>query len=311
MNHKFAFVFPGQGSQSIGMLADLSNKFLCVKKTFNQASDVLGYDLWDIVQNGPKERLDETTITQPLMLAADISVYRAWCELTDAKPSVMAGHSLGEYAAMVVADAMAFNDAIALVAKRGEYMQAAVPAGVGSMAAILGLDEEQVREVCLLASESEVLAPANYNSIGQTVIAGHDLAVKRGIELAKVKGAKIAKLIPVSVPSHSPLMQPAAEQFLLALKAVTIKTPTIPILHNVDVMSHQAPEALCEVLVSQLVKPVRWVETIQKMHAEGIRNCVECGPGKVLMGLIKRIDRSMVVWPTEDPQKINAAVEHI
>jgi len=311
MSKKFAFVFPGQGSQSLGMLGALVAEFSCVQEVFNDASVVLGYDLWDVVQNGPKERLNSTEVTQPAMLVADIAVFRVWQTLTEAKPCVLAGHSLGEYSALVVADALDFKDAVGLVAKRGEYMQAAVPADVGAMAAIVGLSDEKLEAVCQKAASGEVVGPANYNSVGQTVIAGHKDAVLRAVDLAKEAGAKLARLIPVSVPSHSPLMQPAALKLVEALSSINIRAPRIPVIHNFDVASHTSPEDISAALVGQLTQPVRWVETIVAIKAKGIEVCVECGPGKVLSGLIKRIDRSLLALPVESVLQIKTAIETV
>jgi [acyl-carrier-protein] S-malonyltransferase len=292
MSHKIAFVFPGQGSQSVGMLKGLAEKYSCIRDTFNEASSVLDYDLWELVQNGPSAKLDQTEITQPAVLVADIAVYRTF---QSTQPEWLAGHSLGEYAALVVAESLDFKDAIQLVAYRGLCMQEAVPKGVGAMAAIIGLDDQTLEKICKEQARACVLAPANFNSIGQTVIAGNLEAVQRAIDCAKAAGAKIAKLIPVSVPSHCMLMMPAAERFANYLKAININSPKIPVLQNVDVESHNDPEKIRECLVQQLVSPVRWVETIKKMQAKGVEEIIECGPGKVLAGLIKRIDRGLTI----------------
>lgn len=308
---KFAFVFPGQGSQSVGMLQGLAKDFPVVAETFNQASVTLGYDLWELSQQGPAERLDSTEITQPAVLAADIAVYRVWQSLTQATPSVLAGHSLGEYAALVASESLDFNDAIALVAKRGEFMQKAVPAGVGAMAAIIGLADDKLEALCLDQANNEIVSPANFNSIGQTVIAGHKGAVERVVNNAKAAGAKLAKLIPVSVPSHSLLMESAATELTGVLAAVQVHAPKIPVIHNFDVASYSTPDDIRSVLIKQLTQPVRWVETITAMQAEGVEACVECGPGKVLTGLIKRIDRNLPTFSTESVEQINAAVSAV
>ncbi len=294
---KTAFIFPGQGSQSLGMLNDISLKHDQIKKTYAQASDALGYDLWTLVQEGPQERLDQTEFTQPALLAASVALWRLF------KPqhvAVMAGHSLGEYSALVCANSLDFSDAIKLVALRGRLMQKAVPAGEGAMAALVGLEDGIVRTVCDEASQGEVLVPANYNAIGQVVIAGTRSAVERGVTLAKEKGAKLAKILPVSVPSHSPLMHGAAEMLEEALEKIDIKPPQIPVIHNVDVATHTDPQAIRAALVSQLYAPVRWVETVQRMVAEGINPVIECGPGKVLAGLCKRIDKSLEIIDIKD-----------
>lgn len=308
MMQQIAFLFPGQGSQSLGMLAEMAQAFPIVSATFAQASAALGYDLWQVVQAGPETELNRTAVTQPALLAADIAVYRVFCQLTAARPTVMAGHSLGEYAALVAAGALHFEDAIQLVAKRGKYMQAAVPEGVGAMGAIVGLDDQRVAELCQQAAQGEVVAPANLNSIGQVVIAGHVAAVQRALEAAKPAGAKLAKMIPVSVPSHSPLMQPAAYDLAIDLQQVPLQTPSIPVLHNVSVSSYLDPQQIRRALVDQLVSPVRWVETIQAMHTQGVTQFIECGPGKVLSGLVKRIVDGAAIWTTETPAALNAAI---
>ena len=288
-----AFVFPGQGSQSVGMLGELAQTYTQVQQTFQQASDALGYDLWDIVQNGPDEKLNSTDITQPAMLSAGVSIWRIYSDLNGATPDVMAGHSLGEYTALVCAGAMAFEDAIKLVSARGQYMQQAVTKGSGAMAAILGLDDDAVREVCVAASEDDVVEAVNFNSPGQVVIAGNTVAVERATVLAKEKGAKRAVMLPVSVPSHCQLMQPAAEKLQQALKDINIQAPTISVINNVDVATPTDQNEIRDALVRQLYQPVRWVEVIQKMAQQGVQRIVECGPGKVLWGLDKRIDKSL------------------
>jgi [acyl-carrier-protein] S-malonyltransferase len=286
-----AFVFPGQGSQSVGMLNALAAEFPVVRETFSEASQALGYDLWDIAANGPEEKLNQTQITQPVMLSAGVAVWRAWQVKQGPMPVFMAGHSLGEYTALTCAGALAFSDAVRLVADRGRFMQEAVPAGQGGMAAILGLDDDAVRKVCADAAQGEVLAAVNFNSPGQVVIAGTAAAVARGVEAAKAAGAKRAVVLPVSVPSHCALMHPAAEKLAARLKGVLVGIPKIPVLHNVSVQSESDPARIREALVRQVETPVRWVETIQKMVADGVDRVVECGPGRVLTGLNKRIDR--------------------
>lgn len=285
-------VFPGQGSQSVGMLSDYTEDWPVVKQTFEQASNVLGYDLWDIVSNGPEEKLNQTEITQPAMLAADVAIMRVMSEQCMLKPFVLAGHSLGEYAALVAADAIEYTDAIALVAERGRLMQAAVPEGVGAMAAILGLSDDEIILTCkTIASKSgEVVEPVNFNSHGQIVIAGNKAAVEQAIESLKEAGAKRAMLLPVSVPSHSSLMKPAAEQLAEKLKQVKISTPAIQVIHNVDAKSHDEPDAIREALTKQLYNPVRWVQTMEIITEAADDAVVECGPGKVLAGLSKRIN---------------------
>jgi [acyl-carrier-protein] S-malonyltransferase len=303
-----AFVFPGQGSQSMGMLDALANEFTDVEKTFRAASEVLGYDLWDIVQNGPAEKLNSTDITQPAMLAAGVAVWRVWQAKGGTQPAVLAGHSLGEYSALVCGGSLAFEDAIKLVAERGRLMQQAVPAGTGAMAAVLGLDDDTVRAVCTEAMAGEVVEAVNFNSPGQVVVAGHKTAVERVVELAKAKGAKRALLLPVSVPSHCALMQPAAEKLATVLEGVAIQPPQIPVINNVDVAMPTDPVAIRSALVRQLHSPVRWVETIQKMAADGVDRLIECGPGKVLVGLNKRIERNMAAQAVFDADSLAAAL---
>lgn len=293
MAKQFAMVFPGQGSQSQGMLAELENNFPTIVDVFASASDVLGYDLWDLVQNNPEDKLNQTEYTQPALLAADIALWQCWQAKATVKPSIVAGHSLGEYAALVCSNVIAFDDAIQLVANRGRYMQEAVEEGEGAMAAIIGLDDEAVIAICDAASEEQIVSPANYNSIGQTVVAGHKTAVERVILLAKEKGAKLAKMIPVSVPSHCQLMQPAADRLAKDLSAISFSAPQIPVLHNIDVKAHDDIDEIKKALTAQLTLPVRWVETIQQMSNSGMHYFIECGPGKVLAGLNKRITRSI------------------
>lgn len=304
----FAFVFPGQGSQSIGMLAELAAAHPQVEATFRIAGEVLGFDLWDLVQHGPEEELNRTSNTQPAMLAAGVAVWRVWRANGGALPAVMAGHSLGEYTALVCAEALRFEDAVALVAERGRLMQEAVPEGVGAMAAILGLDDERVRAVCAAAAQGEVVAAVNFNSPGQVVVAGHATAVERAVELAKQEGAKRAVRLPVSVPSHCELMKPAAERLLERLRQIEFHKPLVPVLHNVDVAVHEDAEAIRTALASQLYSPVRWVETIQAMAARGVSGLVEGGPGKVLVGLNKRISKDMAALAIYDSGTLSEAL---
>ncbi|MCU0841685.1 MAG: ACP S-malonyltransferase [Thiobacillaceae bacterium] len=285
---KFAFVFPGQGSQSVGMLAGYGAAPV-VRDTYAEASEALGSDLWSLVSDGPAEALNQTVNTQPAMLAAGVAAYRLWREQGGQAPAVMAGHSLGEYTALACAEAIAFPDAVRLVRLRAEAMQSAVPEGVGAMAAVLGLDDDAVRGVCADAAQGEVLEAVNFNSPGQVVIAGHKAAVERGCALARERGAKRALPLPVSVPSHCALMRPAAEQLLAAMRALEIKAPAVPVIHNADVASHASPEAIRAALARQLHRPVRWVESMRAMRDQGVGLIVECGPGKVLAGLNKRI----------------------
>lgn len=304
---KLAFVFPGQGSQSVGMMQGWGERAE-VRTTFAEASDALGQDLWALVTDGPADLLNQTVNTQPAMLAADIAVWRVWHAAGGSTPAWLAGHSLGEYAALVAAGALGFADAIKLVRFRAEAMQAAVPEGFGAMAAILGLDDDAVRAVCADAATNEVVEAVNLNSPGQVVIAGNKSAVERAMVLAKERGAKRALPLPVSVPSHSSLMLPAAERLLSHLQTVTIKAPSIPVLHNSDVQSHAEPDAIRAALARQLHMPVRWVETVQALKAAGIERVIECGPGKVLAGLNKRIDDSLPALALVDEASLQAAL---
>jgi [acyl-carrier-protein] S-malonyltransferase len=304
---KLAFVFPGQGSQSVGMMQGWGERAE-VRTTFAEASDALGQDLWALVTDGPTDLLNQTVNTQPAMLAADIAVWRVWHAAGGSTPAWLAGHSLGEYAALVAAGALGFADAIKLVRFRAEAMQAAVPEGFGAMAAILGLDDDAVRAVCADAATNEVVEAVNLNSPGQVVIAGNKSAVERAMVLAKERGAKRALPLPVSVPSHSSLMLPAAERLLSHLQTVTIKAPSIPVLHNSDVQSHAEPDAIRAALARQLHMPVRWVETVQALKAAGIERVIECGPGKVLAGLNRRIDDSLPALALVDEASLQAAL---
>lgn len=288
-----AFVFPGQGSQSVGMLAEMAETYPLVQETFGSASEVLGFDLWNLVQEGPAEELNQTHITQPAMLSAGVAVWRIWQEKGGATPAVMAGHSLGEYSALVAAGAIQFEDAVAVVADRGRFMQEAVPAGEGAMAAILGLDDDKVVSICTNAAMDEVVSAVNFNSPGQVVVAGSSAAVDRAVSLAKEEGAKRALKLPVSVPSHCALMIPAAEKLATRLNDITISAPAIPVINNVDVVATDNRDDIRDALVRQLHNPVRWVETVLKMSGDGVDKLFECGPGKVLVGLNKRIDRNM------------------
>ncbi len=288
-------VFPGQGSQQVGMLVDLANEFKEIKQTFAEAHQVLGYDLWRLVAEGPENQLNATERTQPALLAAGVALWRVLNSRFKPQPQFLAGHSLGEYTALVCANALNFQDALALVAARGKFMQEAVPAGVGAMAAIIGLDNETITKICEQAAQGEVLSSANLNAISQTVIAGNANAVSRGLELAKEQGAKIAKLIPVSVPSHCALMAPAKLRLSELLARTPIKSPEIPVIHNVDLQCHSHPDDIRRALAEQLILPVRWVETIQFMVRQGVTEIWECGPGKVLAGLIKRIEKDVQV----------------
>lgn len=303
-----AFLFPGQGSQSVGMLAEIAQSNAVIQDTFTEASDALGFDLWSLIQQGPEETLNQTTNTQPAMLAASVAMWRSWQANGGQQPMVMAGHSLGEYSALVCAGALGFADGIRLVAQRGKLMQEATPAGVGAMAAILGLDDAKVIEVCQSAADGEIVSAVNFNSPGQVVIAGHRGAVERAAEQAKAAGAKRAVLLPVSVPSHCALMKPAAESLADVIANLSISEPEIPVINNVDVAVETSADAIRAALVRQLYSPVRWVETIQRIKAMDVATAIECGPGKVLAGLNKRIERDMNVIAIYDAETLSQAL---
>ena len=304
---QFAFVFPGQGSQSRGMMNGYAD-FPIVRNTFAEASDVLDQDLWQMVTEGSDAELNATVNTQPIMLAAGVAVYRAWQSQGGALPAMMAGHSLGEYSALVAAGALRFADALPLVRYRAQCMQQAVPEGVGGIAAILGLDDGAVREVCAEAAQAQVLEAVNYNSPGQVVIAGDRAAVERGMELAKAKGAKRAIMLPMSVPSHCSLLKGAAEQLRAYLIDVALQVPGIPVLHNADVKSYTDSAAIKDALVRQLYSPVRWVGTVLEFGKQGITHNVECAPGKVLLGLNKRIDTNQQASAINDGEALKLAL---
>ncbi|TPQ27196.1 [acyl-carrier-protein] S-malonyltransferase [Methylomonas koyamae] len=310
-SYNLAFVFPGQGSQAVGMLGALAEATPVVKRTFEQASDALGFDLWNLIANGPEADLNQTHNTQPAMLAAGVAVWRAWCELSAIRPAWMAGHSLGEYTALVCSGAMGFDDAIKLVAARGRLMQEAVPAGEGAMAAILGLEDHQVVNTCTEVAHGEIVAAANFNAPGQVVIAGQTAAVDRAIEALKALGAKRALKLPVSVPSHCALMEAASDQLNEILQGLNVDMPNTTLIHNADVKSHGSPEVIRYALKEQLFKPVRWVESIKFMHEQGVTAFVECGPGKVLMGLNKRIAADAAHFTLYDIETINNVVEQL
>jgi [acyl-carrier-protein] S-malonyltransferase len=309
-NKQLAFVFPGQGSQSVGMLAELSELYPEVKQTFAEASKVLGFDLWQMVSEGPAEDLNQTHNTQPAMLAAGVALWRIWNAKSDVKPALMAGHSLGEYTALVCSGVLAFEDAIALVAERGKLMQEAVPAGVGAMAAILGLSDEQFIDVCANAAQGEVCSAVNFNSTGQVVIAGHNDAVERAMLAAKEAGAKRAIKLPVSVPSHCALMEGAADKLAEKMQTITFAEPNVVLLHNVDVAAHTKADEIRLVVKEQLFKPVRWVDTINALAEQGATTIIEMGPGKILMGLNKRIVKSAEHFTVNNPDTLNKLLEH-
>ncbi len=305
MSQSLAFVFPGQGSQSVGMLADVAEKFPEIKVTFDEASEVLGVDLWALIQEGPAEVLNRTDMTQPALLAASVALWRVWSKQGGASPAFMSGHSLGEYSALVCAGALEFKDAVKLVNKRGLFMQAAVPAGKGAMAAIIGLDDAAIETACAQAEQGEVVSAVNYNSPGQVVIAGQTDAVNRAIDLCKEAGAKRALPLPVSVPSHCALMKPAADQLAAELETITIKAPVIPVVQNVTAAVTTDPETIKANLVQQLYRPVLWVDCVNFMAGNGIERMLECGPGKVLSGLNKRISRGLEVATVADPELLS------
>ena len=304
----FAVVFPGQGSQSMGMLSSLAAAQAEIAATFRDASDALGYDLWALTQAGPEERLNATECTQPALLAAGVATWRTWKSRGGADPTFMAGHSLGEYTALVCAGALDFKTAIKLVEYRGQAMQQAVPAGTGAMAAILGLDDEAVRAACAEAARGEVVEAVNFNAPGQVVIAGQAAAVNRAIEACKTRGAKRAIPLPVSAPSHCALMKPAAERLAAQLKGIELRKPAIPVIHNVDVKTHSSADEIRVALTAQLYSPVRWVETVQALASRGVTRLLELGPGKVLAGLTKRIDKSVEAQAVYDPETLQAAL---
>jgi [acyl-carrier-protein] S-malonyltransferase len=304
---KLAMVFPGQGSQSVGMLSGY-DAYPVVHGTLVEASGVLGQDLWALAGEGPTEQLNQTINTQPLMLAADVAVFRAWLGAGGAVPAIVAGHSLGEYAALVAAGALQFADALPLVRFRAEAMQEAVPAGVGAMAAIMGLDDAGIAEACAEAAQGQIVEPVNFNAPGQIVIAGHREAVERAITAAKAKGAKRGVLLPVSAPFHSSLLRPAAERLGKRLVDVAVVPSTIPVIHNVDAGTARDPSAIRAALANQAASPVRWVETVQAFVAAGATHILECGPGQVLSGLCKRIAPDLAVMPMNDGAAIEAAL---
>ncbi len=303
--NNLGIIFPGQGSQSIGMLMDIAVNYPIINATFAEASECLGYDLKDIITQGPLEKLNATEITQPALLASSVALWRLINEKNTLNPAFMAGHSLGEYSALVCANAINFDDALRLVQARGRFMQEAVPQGIGAMAAVIGLDNELITRLCKDAAQGEVLSPANFNAVGQTVVAGDNAAVDRLIELAKSQGAKLVKKIPVSVPSHCALMKPAKEKLSRELTSIDIRVPSIQVIHNVDVKSHSHPDDIRYALAEQLDHPVRWVETIQDLSQNGLTTLWECGPGKVLAGLVKRIDKNLEVINLESREQLN------
>lgn len=307
----YAYLYPGQGSQSIGMLAELATEHPEVKQTFEQGSEILQQDLWAMVANGPEEALNRTENTQPAMLCASVSVWKVWSKQFAVPPALMAGHSFGEYTALVCAGKLAFETAVPLARFRGEVMQQAVPEGQGAMAAVLGLENDKLVEVCAEASKGQVVEAVNFNAPGQVVIAGDADAVARAIDAAKDAGAKRAVILPLSVPSHSSLMQPAAEKLREYLSEITLQASEVSLIHNADVKIHSNDDDIKEALYRQLFNPVRWVETIQSMASKGTQTLVELGPGKVLTGLSKRIDRSVPCYCVQDLKSLEQALEKL
>lgn len=307
---KFAVVFPGQGSQAVGMLADLAGASPIVRETFDTASTALDYDLWRLVADGPAEKLNATEITQPALLTAGVAIWRAWEERGGSRPAILAGHSLGEYTALVAAGAIDFEDAVKLVEYRGQAMQTAVPAGSGAMAAILGLDDDAVRAACREAAASgDIVTAANFNAPGQVVISGHGPAVERAIEAANAAGAKRAIQLPVSVPSHCELMRPAADRLAARLKEIEIRTPELPVIANCDVTVKREPAAIRDALVAQLHQPVLWADTVRALRERDVGRLLEFGPGKVLAGLTRRIERGLKAAAVNDPAKLDKELE--
>lgn len=306
---QFAFVFPGQGSQTLGMLADLATEYPIVEATFSEASSVLGYDLWQLVQQGPAEELNKTWQTQPALLAASVAIFRVWQQQGGKMPAIMAGHSLGEYSALVCAGVLDFQAAIHLVELRGKLMQEAVPEGTGAMSAIIGLDNAAIAKACEESAQGQVVSPVNFNSPGQVVIAGNKEAVERAGAACKAAGAKRALPLPVSVPSHCALMKPAADKLAVALQEITFSAPQVAVVNNVDVRTETDPEAIRSALVRQLYSPVRWTESVEFMAAQGVTLLLEVGPGKVLTGLTKRIVDTLTAAAVNDTASLSAALE--
>ncbi|MBQ4780289.1 ACP S-malonyltransferase [Pectobacterium versatile] len=306
---QFAMVFPGQGSQTVGMLAELAAEYPIVTETFAQASEALGYDLWQLTQQGPAEELNKTWQTQPALLTASVAIWRAWQQQGGKTPALMSGHSLGEYSALVCASVLDFQQAVRLVELRGKLMQEAVPEGTGAMYAIIGLDNDAIAKACEESAQGQVVSPVNFNSPGQVVIAGNKDAVERAGAACKAAGAKRALPLPVSVPSHCALMEPAAKKLAVALESVTFNSPVIPVVNNVDARIETTPEAIRDALVRQLHCPVRWTDCVEFMASQGIESLLEVGPGKVLTGLTKRIVDTLTAAAVNDPASLSAAIE--
>ncbi|MBB3046543.1 [acyl-carrier-protein] S-malonyltransferase [Litorivivens lipolytica] len=309
MTKGLAFVFPGQGSQKVGMLAEIAEQEAVVRETFQEASDALGYDMWDMVQNGEQETLNLTENTQPILLTSSVAMWRVWQARGGAAPSYMAGHSLGEFSALVCAGSLSFADGVKLVRSRGQFMQTAVPVGEGSMAAVLGLDDQVILDICAQCSDAGVVEAVNFNAPGQVVIAGKVAAVDKAIEALKEAGAKRAMPLPVSAPFHTSLMQPAAEKLSEAINAIQWQAPSVPVVHNVHAKPENSEAAIREILIKQLYSPVKWVDCVQTMVDAGVETTLECGPGKVLSGLNKRIHKPLNCLNIEDPASLEKAME--
>jgi [acyl-carrier-protein] S-malonyltransferase len=311
-NASLAFLFPGQGSQKVGMLADAHSTFASVRDTYAEAADALGYDVWQLIQEGEQEALNMTETTQPVLLTSSVALWRAWQEQGGPQPAVMAGHSLGEFSALVCAGALGFADAVKLVRQRGAFMQSAVPVGEGSMAAIIGMDDETINAICADTAKAHgVVAAVNFNSPGQVVIAGQTGAVDAAIEALKEAGAKRAMPLPVSAPFHTELMKPAGEKLAEAIAMIAISSPAIPVVHNVHAQTESDPERIRALLVEQIYSPVQWTKCVGAMVAEGASNMVECGPGKVLSGLNRRIEKSLQSYSLEQPDDLKSAVTEL
>ncbi|QOL24805.1 ACP S-malonyltransferase [Thalassotalea sp. LPB0316] len=308
MNNNLAFVFPGQGSQTVGMLADFADDAI-VQETFRQASAALGYDVWQLISTDESEQLNKTEFTQPALLTASVAMYRLITEKTGVSPSAMAGHSLGEYSALVCAGVLSLEDAVKLVEQRGQFMQSSVPAGTGAMAAVIGLADDKIIEACNAAAQDQVVSAVNFNSPGQVVIAGNKEAVERAGELCKEAGAKRVLPLPVSVPSHCALMKDAAEKLAQAFDSVTFNVPTTSVINNVDVRVESDVEAIKQALIKQLYSPVRWTETVEHLAAHGCEKMLEVGPGKVLQGLVKRINKAITCVSVNDNASVDKAIE--
>lgn len=305
---QLALVFPGQGSQKVGMLANMAEQRAVIEETYAEASEALGYDLWQLIQQGPQEELNLTERTQPMLLTAGVALWRLWQQSGGPQPAILAGHSLGEFTALVCAESLAFTDAVKLVQQRGVFMQSAVPVGVGAMAAIIGLDDEAIDRACVEAAQDQVVAAVNYNSPGQVVIAGHAEAVDRAAALCKEAGAKRALPLPVSAPFHTDLMRPAGEQLAEAIASIDVAIPRIPVVHNVDAATESNPQRIRELLVRQIYSPVQWVACVNTMQGQGVSCTIECGPGNVLGGLNRRIDKSIAVAGLEEPAGLDKAL---